>query len=87
MQWHESFTKGLRDKSILKKSILDKINNKLRNTTRLNHWKDTSEVINWFNKIEKSKHAFIVFDIKDFYCQSPNISYKKPLSLPKQKYL
>ena len=56
----------------LSKSILDKINNKLRNTTRLNQWKDTSEVINWFNKIEeKSKHTFIVFDIKDFY---PSIS-------------
>ena len=51
----------------LSKSILDKINNKLRNTTRLNQWKDTSEVINWFNKIEeKSKHTFMVFDIKDF---------------------
>ena len=50
----------------------DKINNKLKNIIRLNQWKDISEVINWFNKIEeKSKDTFIVFDIKDFY---PSIS-------------
>ena len=39
----------------LSKSILDKINNKLRNATSLNHWKDTSEVINSFNKTEEKK--------------------------------
>ena len=56
----------------LSKSIFNKINNKLKNIIRLNQWKDTSEVINWFNKIEeKSKDTFIVFDIKDFY---PSIS-------------
>ena len=43
-----------------------------KKSKRLNQWKDTSEVINWFNKIEeKSKHTFMVFDIKDFY---PSIS-------------
>ena len=36
----------------LSKPILDKINNKLRNKASLNQWKDTSEVINWLNKIE-----------------------------------
>ena len=50
----------------LSKSILDKINNKLRNVRSLNQCKDISEVINWLNKIEeKSKDIFIVFDIKD----------------------
>ena len=72
----------------LSKSILDKINSKLRNTTSLNQWKDTSEVINWVNKIEeKCKHTFMVFDIKDFYPSISKYSYKKPSSLPKQKYL
>ena len=38
----------------LNKSILDKINNKLGNTTCLNQWRDTSKVINWFNKKEEA---------------------------------
>ena len=70
----------------LSKSILDKINNKLRNTTRLNQWKDTSEVINWFNKIEeKSKHTFIVFEIKDFYPSISKYLLQKALEFAKAK--
>ena len=35
-------------------------------------WKNTSNVIQWFEAIpEKSKHAFITFDVCDFY---PSIS-------------
>ena len=72
--------------SRLSKSILDKINNKLRNITSLNQWKDTREVINWFNKIEeKRKHTFTVFDIKD---SNPSISkylLQKALEFAKTK--
>ena len=71
---------------ILSKSILDKINNKLINTTRLNQWKETSEVINWFNKIEeKSKHKFIVFDIKDLYPSINKYLLQKALEFVKAK--
>ena len=70
----------------LSKSILDKINNKLRNITNLNQWKDTREVINWFNKREeKRKHTFTVFDIKD---SNPSISkylLQKALEFAKTK--
>ena len=46
----------------------------LREVTNVNQWKDTSEVIKWFNKIEsKSEYKFIIFDIKDFY---PSIKKK-----------
>ena len=39
---------------------------------KLNQWKNTKSVINWFNSIEnKQKHRFIKFDVKDFY---PSIS-------------
>ena len=70
----------------LSKSILDKINNKLRNATSLNHWKDMSEVINWFNKIEeKSKHTFIVFEIKDFYPSISKYLLQKALEFAKAK--
>ena len=56
----------------LSKSILDRINKELKEITKVNQWKDTAEVLKWFSNIEeKSKHKFIVFDIKDFY---PSIS-------------
>ena len=38
----------------------------------VNQWKDTSQVIKWFNNIpEKNNQKFIIYDIKDFY---PSIS-------------
>ena len=56
------------------KSILDKINTKIKEKTKYNQWKDTTDVIKWFKDIEeKNKHTFIIFDIKDFY---PSISRK-----------
>ena len=35
----------------ISKNILDKINHQLRNSLRINQWKDTSQVIEWFLKI------------------------------------
>ena len=35
---------------------------------KVNQWKNTQNVAEWFMKIEeKSNHKFIVFDVKDFY--------------------
>ena len=35
---------------------------------KVNQWKNTRSVLNWFNAIrEKSSHTFVVFDVKDFY--------------------
>ena len=54
------------------KSIVDKINQKIRTATSANQWRNTQAVIEWFTKINnKEKHSFIVFDIVDFY---PSIS-------------
>ena len=54
------------------KQILQSINDRLRETTKFNQWKNSKEVIKWFNKIEsKERSTFIVFDIDQFY---PNIS-------------
>ena len=45
-----------------------KINVNLRNSLYLNQWKNTQEVINWFEGIDNKQHyKFIMFDIKDFY--------------------
>ena len=52
----------------ISKNILDKINHQLRDSLRINQWKDTSEVIEWFLKIpDKNRYKFAIFDIKDFY--------------------
>ena len=50
------------------KSILDRINNSIRSKTKLLQWKNTHEVISWFNAIpRKSSKCFIKFDVVDFY--------------------
>ena len=52
----------------ISKSILDKINICLCEKLKLNEWKNTTGIINWFKKIdEKHLHTFTIFDIKDFY--------------------
>ena len=51
----------------ISKQILYQINSKLCKILKINEWKNTASVINWFKKIEsKSSHKFIMFDIKDF---------------------
>ena len=48
--------------------ILDRVNAKVIAATKINQWKNTSAVIDWFNTIEnKEKHRFICFDIVEFY--------------------
>ena len=52
----------------ISKAILDKINLNLRNATKVNQWKNTSDVISWFKSIKNKQNCkFISFDIKDFY--------------------
>ena len=52
----------------ISKVILDQINSNLIEQLKVNQWKNTQNVIEWFAKTEvKSNHKFILFDIKDFY--------------------
>ena len=52
----------------ISKQILDPINSKLWEILKVNEWKNTANVINWFKKIEsKGPQKFLVFDIKVFY--------------------
>ena len=54
------------------KNILDNINTKVIQATKVNLWRSTSNAIEWFKTIpNKQKHAFITFDVCDFY---PSIS-------------
>ena len=57
---------------IISKNILDRINKEVIQVTKVNLWKSTNNTIEWFKAIpEKEKHAFITFDVCDFY---PSIS-------------
>ena len=53
---------------IISKHILDNINEEMIKVTKANLWRSTSNVIEWFQAIpNKSQHAFITFDVCDFY--------------------
>ena len=57
---------------IISKHILDNINKEIIKVTKANLWRSTSNVIEWFQAVpSKSQHAFITFDVCDFY---PSIS-------------
>ena len=54
------------------KQILDRINTKVIEATRVNQWKNTKSVLYCFNQVtDKSQYSFIAFDVVDFY---PSIS-------------
>ena len=70
----------------ISKSILVRINSSLQNLIKVNQWKDTREVIEWFKNItNKQKHKFIVFDIKDFYPTITKDLLTKCLKFAKEK--
>ena len=50
------------------KQILDRINSQIKNNARLNQWKNTTEVLDWFNSSVKTERTtFITFDVCEFY--------------------
>ena len=52
--------------------ILDKISKQIQLITKVNQWKETSRVIEWFNNFQsKERLSFVVFDIESNY---PSIS-------------
>ena len=58
----------------ISRTILDQINQAIINKTKVNQWKNTSEVIKWFeNSTNKNHSSFINFDVENFY---PSISLK-----------
>ena len=50
------------------KAILDRVNSKIRASTWYTQWKNTNDVIKWFNNVEnKTRKSFIKFDVVEFY--------------------
>ena len=63
-----SFKNNPKVRSTLRKMKQVKLNHQLRDSLRINQWKDTSEVTEWFLKIpDRNWYKFAIFDIKDFY--------------------
>ena len=59
---------------LISKKFLERIINDIKRSTNVNHWRETSAVIDWFKKINnKKKSRFIKFHIVDFY---PSITEK-----------
>ena len=64
--------------------ILNNINSKIRKTTRLNQWKNASDVTNWFTSIpDMQKHSFASFDIDSFYPSITESLLSKAVSFAK----
>ena len=56
----------------ISKQLLEEINRKLVNIKKVNQWKNTSSVLQWFGRLtNKSDLSFICFDVVEFY---PSIS-------------
>ena len=52
----------------ISKQVIDKINLKLISDTKVDQWKNSTSVFEWFNNIpNKDQHTFLVFDIESFY--------------------
>ena len=63
------------------KQIVEKIVHNIRTKTNTNQWKNTNDVINWFNAIkDKSNYTMICFDICDFYSSITNTLLQKALN-------
>ena len=57
----------------------------MKTATNIKHWKNTNDVVSWFNSIEnKSKDMFISFDICDFYPSITNKLLEKSLTFASQ---
>ena len=57
---------------IISKSFLDRINHEVRQSIKLAQWKNTKQVVEWFNGLmNKERLRFVKWDINNFY---PSIS-------------
>ena len=67
------------------KIITERINTCIKQSTYLNQWKNTANVIDWFTKLEnKHLHTFIQFDIVDFYPSISDDLLKKAINFGKK---
>ena len=66
------------------KRIFNKLIDRMKSVMKLNQWKHTHSVINWFSNIKgKCKHIFIKFNVIDLYPCISNKTLVKVLNLDK----
>ena len=64
---------------------MENINQPLVKLLRVNQWKNSASVIEWFKNIENKKNCiFIKFDIREFFPSITEIILDKTLLFPKQ---
>ena len=69
---------------IVSRAKLQEINSIIRQATRLNQWRNSSTVINWFTELnEKKSTSFIQFDIVDFYPSITEVLLNKSIEYAK----
>ena len=63
---------------------LDRINTEIRQKLKLNQWKNTTDVITWFSKIDKKQQcSFTQLDIKEFYPSITKTIFENALNFAK----
>ncbi len=69
----------------ISKQILERVNNKIIKSTKLNQWKNTDEVLNWYNNVSnKQQCSFICFDVCEFYPSITEDLLQKALTFASQ---
>ena len=69
----------------ISKVVIENVNSILRKEIKLQQWKNTSDVIHWFENIkEKHKCKFMMFDIKEFYPSITEDLLKKSINHAKR---
>ena len=67
------------------KTILDRINSEIRSKLQFNQWKNTDDVIEWFQNIKnKEYYSFVQMDIKEFYPSITKTILDKALDFAKE---
>ena len=79
----------------ISKQVLKKINRNLISIKKVNQWKNTSSVLQWFDRLaNKSELAFICFDVVEFYpsiseallIRALDLANEKRSSIPSARY-
>ena len=71
----------------ISKRIIEQINQEILKKIDANQWKNTNNVMNWFNNIENKKDCtFIQFDIKDVYPSVTEEILEEDISFEEKNY-
>ena len=69
----------------ISKSVLENINQRLVKLLRVNQWKNSASLINWFKNIEDKKNCIVIkFDVREFFPSMAETILDKTLLFPKQ---